>query len=59
MAWLCHHTFNICVHTRDPVTKERTGLQVMRTGLYGKMEQKAQWGEYQLTLSNQRAHGLL
>ncbi|CAE6468376.1 unnamed protein product [Rhizoctonia solani] len=50
MSWLTHHTYNICVHTIDPVTKRSAGLTVMREGLYGRLEQRVRWAirEFQL-----------
>ncbi|KAF8714649.1 hypothetical protein RHS03_00220, partial [Rhizoctonia solani] len=34
VGWLTHHIYNICTYTRDPVSGNRSGLTVLRQGLF-------------------------
>ncbi|KEP46508.1 hypothetical protein V565_195030, partial [Rhizoctonia solani 123E] len=43
IGWLGHYIHAICTYTREPVTLLRTGLTVLRRGLYARLENILKW----------------
>ncbi|KAL5639572.1 hypothetical protein ACGC1H_006256 [Rhizoctonia solani] len=43
VGWLGHYIHAICTYTRDPFTLLRTGLTVLRRGLYVRLENILKW----------------
>ncbi|CAE7219271.1 unnamed protein product [Rhizoctonia solani] len=50
VSWLGYHVFNICAYTRDPTSKELSGLTLLRRGLLSRLENLVKWSviEYDL-----------